>query len=219
MPEGEEKTFSEHTEELIKRLKVVLITFIFSLVVMMVLPGNTNFITDPLNFYEPFAATFLKYIRERVLPPEVTLIGLEVTAPIELYVMAAVIFAIAITMPVFAYEAYRFIDPALTPEEKRNVYPFVLVVCILFVAGSMFGLFVLSPYFILSLLPFFQAVGAEPVIGIMDFYNVLFIATLATGLIFVFPVFFVLLVKFGVLSTGIFRRNRKYLYLGLLILA
>lgn len=219
MPEEYVKPFSEHTEELVQRIKVVLYTFIISLAVMMVLPGNTNFFRDPINFYEPFVSVFLRYLREQTLPPHVRLIGLELTAPIELYVLASLLFAVAITLPVFAYEVYRFVDPALRPEERREVYPFVFFVTILFLTGVVFGLKVLSPYFIIALLPFFTAVGAEPIISIMDFYSLLFTATLATGLIFTFPAFFVLLVKYGLVGTEIFRRNRRYLYLGLLILA
>ena len=219
MPDDLVKSFSEHTEELVRRLKVVLFTFIISLALMMVLPGNLSFLKDPINFYEPFSAVFLRYLRDNVLPPNVRLIGLTLTAPIELYVMASLIFAIAITLPVFAYEVYRFVDPALRPEERREIYPFVLSVSALFIFGMIFGLKFLSPYFIMSLFPFFTAVGAEPIISIMDFYNILFMTTIATGLIFTFPAFFVLLVKFGIIGTGIFRRNRRYLYLGLLILA
>lgn len=46
-----------------------------------------------------------------------------------------------------------------------------------------------------------------------------FITTLAIGLIFTFPAFFTILVKYGVIGTAILRRNRKYLYLALFILA
>ena len=219
MPEDTEKSFQEHTEELARRLKVVLLTLIVSTVVMMVMPGNLNFLKNPLNSYEPLVSIFIKSIREHVLPPEVKLIGLQFTAPIELYVIASFIFGLAITIPVFAYEVYRFIDPALRPEERREVYPFVAVVSTLFISGVVFGFTLLFPYFIWSMFPFFTAVGAELIISIMDFYNLLFFTTVLTGLIFTFPAFFVLLVKYGVIGTDIFRRNRKYLYIVLLVLA
>ena len=211
-------TFWEHTEELANRLKIVLYVLAISTVTMMILPANLSFLENPLQFYDPLVAVILRLIREQALPPNVRLIGLELTAPIELYVIASLIFGLAMTVPVFAYEIYRFVDPALHPHERRDVYPFAASVSFLFVIGVIFGYRVLMPYLIGAMFPFFTAVGAELVISIMDFYNILFITTLVTGLTFTFPVFFVLFVKYGILSTGIFRRNRRYLYAAFFII-
>jgi len=208
----------EHMDELARRLKIVLYALVISTVAMMILPANPSFLRNPLQFYDPLVAVILRSIREQALPPNVELIGLELTAPIQLYVIASFIFGLAITIPVFAYEVYRFIDPALLPNERGNVYPFIVAVSFLFVIGALFGYRVLTYYLIWGMFPFFSAVGAELVISVMDFYNLLFIITLVTGLTFTFPVFFVLLVKYGIVSTGIFTRNRTYLYAGLFIL-
>ena len=225
MPEGEKKvnedrvmSFWDHTEELAKRLRVVLYTLVISTVVMMVLPADLSFLKNPMQFYDPLIAVILRLIREQILPENVKLIGLELTAPIELYMVASFIFGFAITVPVFAYEIYRFIDPALYPDERRDVYPFVASVSVLFVIGVLFGYRVLMPYLMLAMFPFFSVVGAELVISVMDFYNILFITTLITGLTFTFPVFFVLLVKYGIASTDIFTRNRRYLYAAFFII-
>lgn len=220
MPETDpSRGFMEHTEELASRFKVVFITFMISTITMLVIPGDTSFFADPFNFYEPFVAVVLRSLREQILPKDVTLIGLQLTAPIELYVIAAVVFGVAITMPIFAYEVFRFVDPALTPAEKRDVYPFVAAVSGLFVVGALFALMILVPVFIWSIFPFFTAVGAARVISVMDFYNVVFITTIAIGLVFTFPAFFVILVKYGIIGTAILRKNRKYVYLALFILA
>jgi len=224
MPENKEKAeerlmnFWEHTEELAKRLRIVLSTLIISTVAMMVLPADLSFLKNPLEFYKPLVAVILRSIREQILPPNVELIGLEFTAPIQLYVIASFIFGVAVTVPVFAYEVYKFIDPALYPHERIDVYPFVASVSVLFVVGALFGYRVLMPYLILAMVPFFSAVGAEMVISIMDFYNILFVTTVITGLAFSFPVYFVLLVKYGIVGTGIITSNRRYLYAALFIL-
>ncbi len=211
-------TFWGHVDELVKRMKVVLFVFIISLVAILFLPGNLNFLTD-LSNYQPWISIFLKSIRESVLPPNVKLIAVGFTDPIELYVLASVVFSVAITLPLFTYEAYKFIDPALHANEKKEIYPTITAVVLLFIAGAAFGYFILFPFFIWSMFPFFTAVGAELWFSIMDFYNVLFFTIIAMGLIFTIPVFFALLVKYGVVHTDLFRRNRKYLYLGLIIVA
>ena len=80
--------------------------------------------------------------------------------PITLYAYAAVVFAVGITLPVFAYEAYKFIDPALYPHERKAIFPFVSIVTVLFVFGAIFGFFFLAPSFIQGFIPFYTAVNA-----------------------------------------------------------
>ena len=115
---------------------------------------------------------------------------MELVAPIELYLITSFVFGLAVTIPAIILFSY------------------------LFVIGLEFGYRVLTPYLIWAMFPFFSAVGSELVVSIMDFYNVLFLTTLVTGLIFTFPVFLVLLVKYGIVGTNLLARNRRYLYVG-----
>jgi sec-independent protein translocase protein TatC len=207
MPEKVASSFLGHFAELTKRLKVVIFTFIIATIVMLVLPGNTDFFAMTGD-YQPLMSVFLKAVRETNLPPDVRLIALQIGDPITLYVMA-----------VLAYEIYKFVDPALHSHERKAMYPFVAVVFTLFITGAIFGYFFLFPAFVYSMFPFFTAVGAEMVFSIMDFYNLLFFTIIVSGLIFTIPAFFVLLVKFGVIHTSVFNRKRKYVYLGIVVLA
>jgi len=211
-------TFWGHLEELARRLKVVLFTLVMSTVSLLIIPANLNFLQN-IDDYEPWISVFLRSIRERVLPPEVKLIAIGIMDPIELYVTGSFIISVGITLPVLAYEVYKFVDPALYPNERKEVYPFVASVSTLFISGALFGFFVLFPFFVWSMFPFFTVVGAELVFSIMDFYSLLFLTVVSTAAIFTFPAFFVLLVKLGIIHTDTFRQNRKYLYIGLIGLA
>jgi len=209
--------FWDHLSELAKRVKVIFYVLIVSTVLFMALPADLSFLANPLEFYDPLVALFLRQIRAQVLPPEVKLIGYELTAPMELYLIGSFIFGFVVTIPVVAYEIYRFIDPALYPSERRAVYPFVLSFTALFLAGAAFGFVVVMPLTLWALFRFFPAVGAEQIISIMDFYNMVFVSTVLCGLAFTWPVFFVLLVKFGLVGTSMISKNRKYVYAGLFI--
>jgi len=211
-------TFWDHTEELAQKLRVAMYTFLASTVIMMILPRDLSFLNNPIEFYEPLVAAILRRMKEEVLPPNVELIGLEMIAPIQLYIIASVIFGAAMAFPVVLYEIYKFVEPALYPHEKKDFYPFLSVFLVLFIVGLIFGYKVLTPYLIWAMLPFFSAVGAKMTISIMDFYTLLLITTLANGLFFTFPVFFVLLVKYGVVGTDIITNNRRYVYAALFIL-
>jgi sec-independent protein translocase protein TatC len=147
------------------------------------------------------------------------LIGIELTGPLQLYFVASLVFGVAASLPIVAYEIYRFIDPALYPHERRTIYPFMGSFITLFIIGILFGYFFVARFLITAMFPFFGVVGAEQVISVVDFYNIVFITTLMTGVIFTTPALFVLLVKFGILSTTIVTKNRRYVYAGLFILA
>lgn len=224
MPDGPGKlskdnnmTFWEHTVELGQRLKIGIFALVVSTVVAMVFPANASFLNNPQQFYEPLIAVVLRIIRQQTLPSGVRLIGLDLVSPIELYLIASFCFGFAIAAPVFAFQIFKFVDPALHPNERADVYPFLAAFLGLFVGGLIVGYLLLVPYGLSALLPFFSFVGAETVISVSEFYQFIFFLTLMTGLVFTFPVFLVLLVKYGIIGTQMLTKNRKYVYFGLLV--
>ncbi len=208
--------FWDHVEELAKSLKIVMYSYIISFVLLMALPGDLSFITN-FNSYNFLIAVILRKIRENMLPPNVMLVGLSLTDPIGLYFIAAAIIAAAVILPIMAYRIYNFINPALHSNEKKAVYPFLASVSVLFLAGLAFGYLLLDPLMIRAMLPFFYSADIQPFIDVMSFYTLVLETTLIMGLAFTFPVFLVLLTKFGIIDTSILTKNRKYAYPGLFI--
>jgi sec-independent protein translocase protein TatC len=210
--------FWGHVTEFIKRMKIVLAVFIVSLFIMLILPGNSDFFATTNN-YQPLMSVILVYIGNMFLPQGAQLFASSMSDPITLYAYAAVVFAVAITLPVFAYQAFKFIDPALYPHERKAIFPFVTIVTALFIAGSIFGFFFLAPAFIQGFIPFYSAVNALEIFPIMDFYNTIFFTIVISGILFTIPAFFVLLVKFGIMHTKTITKQRKYIYAGIVIAA
>ena len=210
--------FWVHVTEFIKRMKIVLGVFLVSLFVMLVLPGNADFFATTNN-YKPLMSVLLVYIGNMFLPKGAQLFANSMSDPITLYAYAALVFAIGITLPIFAYEAYKFIDPALYPHERKAIFPFVIITTALFLIGGVFGFFFLAPSFIQGFLPFYSAVNAVELFPIMDFYNTIFFTVIISGVLFTIPAFFVLLVKFGIVHTKSVTKQRKYIYAGLGIAA
>lgn len=210
-------TIWEHVVELSARLKVVFYSLIIATIFFMVFPANASFLKNPLAFYDPIIALVLKQVVKDVLPPAIQLIAGEFTAPLEVYLIASVILGIAVSSPIIAFEIYRFVAPALYPEERKTVYPFVFSFTTLFFIGVVFGYKVLAPFMFWAMLPFFKLTNSLPIINVMDFYNLVFITTLITGFSFTFPVFFVLLVRFGILKTSYVTTRRRYIYAALYI--
>ena len=210
--------FWGHVTEFIKRMKIVLAVFVVSLFILLILPGNSDFFATTNN-YKPLMSVLLVYIGNMFLPQGAQLFANSMSDPITLYAYAAVMFAVGITLPVFAYEAYKFIDPALYQHERKAIFPFVSIVTVLFVFGAVFGFFFLAPQFIQGFIPFYTAVNALQIFPIMDFYTTIFFTVIISGFLFTIPAFFVILVKFGILHTKTITKQRKYIYAGLAVAA
>ncbi|HVP23494.1 MAG TPA: twin-arginine translocase subunit TatC [Conexivisphaerales archaeon] len=207
----------DHIRELIKRMKWVVIIFIVSSLVALAVPIDLGFLKNTSAYNTP-AIWLLKQMLT-LKPPSLELLSISMTAPLELWVIAAFVMGALVTAPVFAYEFYAFVDPALYPSERKAVYPVVLSFTVLFMAGCIFAWFFLIPLMFAGLMPFFVFVGAKPAIAVLDYYNLVMLFVVLSGLSFTLPVFFVLLVRFHILRTSLITKNRRYYYAGLYILA
>ncbi|HYB83938.1 MAG TPA: twin-arginine translocase subunit TatC [archaeon] len=211
-------TIWEHIAELSRRLRVVLYAVVISTTFFMVFPANASFLQNPFAFYDPIVALVLQQVVKEALPAGIQLIAGQFTAPLAIYFIASVILGVAVSSPVIAYEAYRYVEPALYAHEQRAVYPFLASFTILFVIGAVFGYRILTPFILWAMIPFFKLTSSLPIINVMDFYNLVFITTLVAGFSFTMPVFFVLLVRFGVLKTSSVTTRRRYVYAALYII-
>ena len=209
----------EHVGELANRVKVWITSFIIATLIFLLLPADLSFLSNPLGLYKPFISIVLLAIKNRLLPSGVQLIAGTFTAPILLYFVASAVFGFAVTLPLLAYQIYKFVDPALTRGERGSAFPFVTGFTVLFVAGGLFGFFVITPLVIWGSLFFFGFTGAVPLVRVDDFYNLIFFTTVASAFAFTLPVFLVLLAKFGILDVKLFTKNRKYLWIVVYIVA
>jgi sec-independent protein translocase protein TatC len=208
----------DHISELSRRAKVWIYSFVVATLFYLLVPSDLSFLQNPFQVYKPIIISILGGIKTRLLPSGYTLIGGTVTTPLEIILVAAAVFGFATSVPVLAYEIYKFIDPAIKPSEKQSVYPFVTAFSILFFVGAAFAFFVLLPFVFYFSLPFFNGLGISPFIFADQFYNLIFFVIVASGFAFTIPVFFVLLVKLHVLGTKMLTKNRKYVWAVTLIL-
>ena len=111
---------------------------------------RTRIIISIVAFVVAFALCFwqnsrLLDIANKPLPGDLTPITFGVAEPFTTTVTISAYAAIVISLPVILYQAYAFVLPALTTSEKRVVVPFLMGVPVLFVAGVVFGYFVVLP--------------------------------------------------------------------------
>lgn len=209
--------FSEHIEELRKRLRVVAISFLVIFLVVLVFPTNpASSVQNPgqylnLSFlrYTVIASFLQSSVGYILAGTNITLVAASgIGEGMEVYFVAAIILTLALDMPVIAYETYRFIDPALSEKEKKLVYPFVTSASILFLAGILFGYFVLAKFLVVALLPFLAATKISTYVDAASFYYVLFLIIGSTGVSFTSPVFVYSLIRLRVIEADFFSKNR-----------
>lgn len=221
MSQDKEMTIWEHIYELSRRLKVIVISIFAFTIIFMILPADLNFLENPmqlLTLYRPLVVAILDMVRSHVLPKGMILIGGEITAGIELYLLISFFLGLICSTPIIAYEIYEYVNPALYPHERRTLYPFIVAFTGLFIFGALFGYFLLLPFMLWALIPFLIWVGAQPVILVTDFYGLVFVSIFLSGIAFTLPVFLVLLVRMGLIKTRTITRYRRYVYAAVFIL-
>jgi len=215
-----EMTFWEHTEELLSRLRTILIIVFVAGAIVGFLPVNPLTLLDPLTIaYTPVISVVLRQIERDLLPKDVVLIAGSVMDTAGIYLMMSALMGVIVSMPIIAYELYRFINPALLETERRYMGRFIGSFVGLFIAGAFFSYKIIVPITLRVMLWFVYSSGAAMFIPIADFFTQVIVLIGVVGLFFTFPVFFVLLALLGVLKPDYLSSNRKGVYVGFLILA
>ena len=152
------------------------------------------------------------------LPGDRTPITFGVAEPFTTTVTITAYAALVISLPVILYQAYAFILPALTQRERRVVVPFLLMVPLLFVAGVVFGYFVVLPAATKFLLNFNDN-QFNIQVRARDYYSFFTLTLAVMGLIFQLPIGILAVTRLGIVSPDQLAQNRRYAYVILLIVA
>jgi len=213
-------TIWEHTGELISRLKIVIVSVFVSGAAIGFFPTDLRALFDPLSMsYTPLASVIMRKIKSDVLPANVTLIAGNIMDTAGIYLLVSLMAGLIVCTPLIAYELYMFINPALYKHERKFVGRFIVSFVVLFLAGATFSYVIVVPITMRVLLWFVYMSGAALLIPLGDFFTQVILLLVALGLFFTFPVFFVLLVKFGVISGEFLTSNRKMIYGAFIVLA
>jgi sec-independent protein translocase protein TatC len=212
-----EMTFMEHILELRDRLKMIIIGYFVSLIFWLAFPSTisiSNVGSIVTGEYKPIISAVLDYTVSltgglfRIIPGRLV-------SPLEIYFVAAALVAFITVIPLIGYEIYAYVNPALYPHEKRLVWPFLASFLSLFTMGAAFSYFIVVPLIIRFMAIFADIVGIEPDLRLIeagDYFMFVFSTVGSMGLLFTSPAIFVLLVRLGIIGTGLFSRNRVYFY-------
>jgi sec-independent protein translocase protein TatC len=126
--------------------------------------------------------------------------------------------ALIVAMPMLLYQLYAFVLPAFSPTERRVALPLLLMVPVLFVAGAVFGYFVVLPPAVSFLLGF-NSEQFTTLVRAREYYSFASMSLLAVGLLFQTPVVILALTRLGITTPRQLRRHRRYAVLAIAIVA
>jgi sec-independent protein translocase protein TatC len=143
---------------------------------------------------------------------------LGVTEPFFTSLSVAAQAAFVVTTPVLAWNAWRFVRPAIAPEARRTIAGLLIAAPVLFTSGVVFAYFlILGPA-----IRFLLGIGADSfqvVVRASDYYSFVTTTLLAVGAAFCFPLVLLGLARIGVLGSDRLRSSRRVAYALMVIIA
>ncbi|MDF2682810.1 MAG: tatC [Brevibacillus sp.] len=137
---------------------------------------------------------------------------------LSIYVKLSAIGGIAFTIPIAAYQAWRFVVPALQERERKVALMYIPALFLLFILGLSFAYLVLFPmmyHFVLGL----SNGNFDLVITANDYFTFMLNLCLPFGLLFELPVVVLFLSHLGILNPHRLAKMRKPAYLVLAVIS
>lgn len=193
-------TIVEHLDELRFRVVVALIAFGVALGLCM------------------WQSALLLDIANGPLPGDFEPITFSVSEPFMTTLTVAAYGALILSLPVILYQAYAFLLPAFTPKERSIARPLVILIPILFVAGVVFGYFIVLPAATNFMLGF-NSTQFDVQVRAREYYGFFATTLVALGILFQVPVVVLALTRLGVLTPEKLSSNRRYAVLVIAVIA
>ncbi len=115
-----------------------------------------------------------------------------------------------LAFPVILIQLWRFVSPGLLPNERKYALPFVILGTLFFIAGLLFGYFLVLPFTLRFLVGFGTRQGLQPVFSIGLYVDFILKLLLAFGLIFELPLVITVMAKLGWVNHRFLARHRSY---------
>lgn len=195
MDEPEKIPFTEHLEELRKRLIVCFIAV------------GVGFVLS-YGFKEKLFQILTRPLI-RVMQTGDKLIFTGLPEAFFTYLKVAFLCGIILAAPVIFYQFWMFVAPGLYEKEKRFMVPIVVLSTVFFVGGAFFGYFIVFPYGFKFFLGFASEI-IQPLPSMREYLGFASKLLLAFGVVFELPLIITFLAKLGMVSVSFLKKNRKY---------
>ena len=164
-----------------------------------------------------FSVQVFNQIRQDLLPPGVQLVVTNPMSAFVLQILISILLSFLLNIPFLIYKIILYLRPALLPHEKKAVLWSLLPFVVLFFAGCLFSYFFLIPATFKILYPYATAMGILPFFSLDEFIYYVFSLMIGVGLMFLLPLFMILLSFMGIISPEFWKRKWRHALLFFLI--
>lgn len=196
----DEYTLVEHLTELRKRLIIVAVTFLITLIIGF-----------------SFSPKILQLIKMQPTASRVEWNVFGYTDGLLIYLKCALLVAILITLPIALYQTWLFVKPGISKEEAKGTALFIPASFFLFIAGVSFSYFLLFPLMLNFMSSINESIGAVETYGMKQYFTFMFNLIIPVGLVFELPVVILFLTKLGIVTPDSLRKMRKIAYFVLVV--
>ena len=140
-------------------------------------------------------------------------------APISVFIQVLFLGGLSISLPFILYFVGQFVLPGLTAKERKTLLPGCVASFFLFLAGACMTYFLILPLSLYFVMMWGNEFGMAWESGAGPYYTMVVWMTVAVGTSFEFPLILVLLAWLGVLTTKQMRKNRRIVFVILMVIA
>ena len=126
------------------------------------------------------------------------------------FLKIAVTFGVLLASPIVLYQAWAFVFPALTQQERKFALPLFLIIVFFFLVGVVFAYFIVLPVVVQFAAGLFANVGVGNLWSIDRYVGFATNMLLAFGIAFELPIVMAFLSRIGVINAQGFRERQRY---------
>ena len=175
------------------------------------------------NFFLPFpalhsiSAQFFEKIQKDLMPAGVELVVLNPLAAFLTKLIISLSLGFIVGLPFFLYRLIKYLSPAFLPSEKKKSIQVVIPSFFLFLAGCFFAYFILIPIILKILYIYPVVLGVTPFFTVNEFIFFVLGLMIVSGIMFLLPIFMLLLSSLGIVEKDFWKSNWRYAVLLFLI--
>lgn len=165
-----------------------------------------------------FHNQLVTFIQKPLLDIHLSMTMTHPTDAINLFIKTALVFGAIFASPFILYQVWLFISPGMYANEKKYVFPFLIITVLLFLAGAWFGYRYVLPGAMVILIQDFGK-NFTHMITIEDYTGFFLAVILGLGVCFEMPVLIFFLSLFGIVDAKFLLKNFRYAILAIFVVA
>ena len=141
---------------------------------------------------------------------QIKLININLAAPFFIHISTAFWMSVVTAMPYIFFEVWRFINPALYPNERKGVRKALTIGTGMFFIGVLMGYFMVYPLTLRFLSTYQLSSEVENILSLNSYIDNFMMLILCMGLAFELPLVTWLLSLLGVVNKSFLRKYRRH---------